>query len=130
MAYDKQEIYNQAMKAIKEHELFFMEDVSAYVPCSRSTFYSYYPDGSDELDTLKGILEENKIKKKTAIRAKLFKGEKAAELLALYRLICTDDERRALSMSYQKVESEVNTNQSVSLTDDQLDKVLEQIKPK
>ena len=32
--------------------------------------------------------------------AKLYKGDKAAELLALYRLICTPEERQNLNQSY------------------------------
>ena len=52
------------------------------------------------MNTLREILEDNKSKTKSAIRAKLFKGEKAAELLALYRLICTPEERQNLNQSY------------------------------
>ena len=46
------------------------------------------------------MLEDNKIKTKSAIRAKLFKSQKAAELLALYRLICTPEEHRLLNQQY------------------------------
>ena len=46
------------------------------------------------------MIEQNKIKTKSAIRAKLFKGEKAAELLSLYRLICTNEERQMLIQQY------------------------------
>ena len=35
---------------------------------------------------------------KVKLRKKLSEGEKAAEILALYKLIATDEERRALSM--------------------------------
>ena len=100
MAYDKKKIYLQAEEAIKKNNLFFIEDIPAFLPCSRSTFYAFFPDGSDELDTLKSLLDDNKIKTKSSIRAKLWKSEKAAELLALYRLIATPDEHRKLNQSY------------------------------
>lgn len=100
MAYDKQQIYNQAKAAIEEHGLFFIDDVVAYVDCSRSTFYSFFPEDSDELDNLKEKLFSNKIIKKVELRDKLAKGDKAAEILALYKLIATDSERRALSMQH------------------------------
>ena len=100
MAYDKAKIYQQAQEAVKNNNLFFIDDIVAWLPCARSTFYEYYPDGSDEMDNLKRMLEDNKIKTKSAIRSKLFKGEKAAELLALYRLICTPEERQNLNQSY------------------------------
>ena len=100
MAYDKKKIYEQAKEAITKNNLFFIEDVVAFLPIRKQTFYDYFPLDSDEMDTIKDILEQNKIKTKSAIRAKLFKGEKAAELLALYRLICTPEERQNLNQSY------------------------------
>lgn len=98
MAYDQKKIYEQAQEQIKKNNLFFIEDIVAFIPCTKTTFYEFFPLDSDEMNTLKGMLDENKVKTKSAIRSKLFKGNKAAELLALYKLICTDEERDALSM--------------------------------
>lgn len=100
MAYDKKKIYKQAEEAIKKNNLFFIEDIVAFLPCSKQTFYDYFPVNSDEMDTLKGLLEENKIRTKSSIRAKLYKSNKASELLALYRLIATPDEHQKLNQSY------------------------------
>jgi hypothetical protein len=72
----------------------------AFIPCGRSWFYENFKDGTDEMDTIKEMLEQNKIKTKSGIRAKLWKSEKAAELLALYRLIATPEEHRKLNQSY------------------------------
>lgn len=98
MAYNKIKIFEQSKFVIKKHRLFFIEDVVAYLPCSKPTFYEFFPPESNELNILKELLETNKIEIKVEIRQKLLKGEKAAELIALYKLICSDDERRALSM--------------------------------
>ena len=103
--YDKGEIFEQAKEAIEKNNLFFVEDIVAFLPCVRSTFYDYFPDGSDELDTIKEKLGQNKIKTKSSIRAKLYKSEKAAELLALYRLICTNEERQMLNQNYIDITS-------------------------
>ncbi len=100
MAYNKAEIYKQAEQAIKENNLFFIEDIVAFIPCSKPTFYDFFPPESNELNNLKGLLNNNKIKTKSAIRVKLFKSEKAAELLALYRLICTKEEHQLLNQQY------------------------------
>jgi len=100
MAYNKKEIYKLAVDAIEKNNLFFITDIVAWMPCEKTTFYELFPDKSEESDTFKGKLEQNKIKTKSAIRAKLFKGEKAAELLALYRLICTGEERQMLNQQY------------------------------
>lgn len=100
MAYDKTKLYDQAKEAIEKNNLFFIEDIVAFIPCGRSWFYENFKDGTDEMDTLKEMLEQNKIKTKSGIRAKLWKSEKAAELLALYRLIATPEEHQKLNQSY------------------------------
>ncbi len=100
MAYNKKKIFEQAKEAITKNNLFFVNDIWPWLPCSRSWFYDAFPDGSDELDTFKGMLEQNKIKTKSSIRSKLFKSDKAGELLALYRLICTPEERQMLNQQY------------------------------
>jgi len=107
MAYNRTHILEQAKEAITKNNLFFIEDIVAFIPCSKPTFYEFFPTESNELNDLKELLELNKIKTKSAIRAKLFKGDKAAELLALYRLICTNEERQMLNQQYieHKIES-------------------------
>ena len=100
VAFDRDKLYQQAETAIKENNLFFIEDVVAFIPCSKPTFYEHFPIDSNELNNLKAILEQNKIRTKSAIRAKLYKSPKASELLALYRLICTPEERKMLNQNY------------------------------
>jgi hypothetical protein len=100
MAYDKTKIYEQAIEQIKKNNLFFIEDIVAFLPCGRSWFYDNFKANTDEMDTFKSLLEDNKIKTKSSIRAKLWKSNKAAELLALYRLIATPEEHQKLNQSY------------------------------
>jgi len=100
MAYSKDEILKEAISAIESHSLYFIDDVVAFVACSRSTFYEYFPADSDESDNLKELLNRNKVSMKVKLRLRLSEGDKAAEILALYKLIATDDERRALSMQH------------------------------
>ena len=99
MAYDRDEIFQQAQAAIRDHNLFFVADIIAFLPCTTSTFYEFFPVESNEMNALKKMLEANKIRTKASIRNKLYKG-KGGDLIALYKMICTEDERRALSMSY------------------------------
>ena len=120
MAYDKKKIFEQAKKAIKANNLFFVEDVVAYIPISKKTFYEWWPTDSDECNTLKEHLEENKIIAKVGIRQKLAQGEKAAELLALYRLICTPEEHRLLNQQY--VENKTTLDITKPLTPEEIAK--------
>lgn len=97
MAYDRNKIFKQAQDVIREHNLFFIEDIVAWLPISKPTFYEFFPLESNELNELKKMLEDNKVRMKTSIRAKLYKG-KGADLIALYKMICTDEERKAIAM--------------------------------
>jgi hypothetical protein len=100
MAYDKNKIYEQAIEQIKKNKLFFVQDIVAFLPCQKSYFYDTFPAESEEMETFKELLEDNKVKTKSSIRAKLWKSNKASELLALYRLIATPEEHQKLNQSY------------------------------
>lgn len=97
MAYDRNKIFKQAQDVIREHNLFFIDDIVAWLPISKPTFYEFFPLESNELNKLKKMLEDNKVRMKTSIRAKLYKG-KGADLIALYKMICSDEERKAIAM--------------------------------
>ena len=97
MAYDRNKIFKQAQDVIREHNLFFIDDIVAWLPISKPTFYEFFPLGSNELNELKKMLEDNKVRRKTSIRAKLYKG-KGADIIALYKMICSDEERKAIAM--------------------------------
>ena len=99
MAYKKEELLKKAIKAAKEKELFFVDDVISFLPCSSSTFYNHKLEKSEEL---KEIIEQNKINVKVELRNKFRFSDNATLLMALYKLICTDKEREKLAMEYRK----------------------------
>ena len=107
MAYDRVKIFEQAKEMIVKHKLFFMDEVPDFLPCGRSTFYDYFPDGSDELDTLKSLISINKTQVKTSMRSKWYTSNAPALQMALMKLIATPEELKKLSMQF--IESE-NTN--------------------
>jgi hypothetical protein len=109
MAYDRNAIFKKAMTAIEKHKLFFILDVVAFLPIRSSSLYEFFPLGSEEMDSIKEALESNKIEVKVSLRKKFYEGDRSAELLALYKLICTPEERQALSMT-----GEINVNLNAS----------------
>jgi len=100
MAYDKQKIFEQAKEMIVKHKLFFIEDIVAFLPCAKPTFYDFFPPDSNELNELKGLLETNRTELKVSMRSKWYKSNAPALQMALMKLICTDDERKMLSMQH------------------------------
>ena len=109
MKAEEKKIYDIAIKTIEENrDVYFVKDVVAFLPCGNSKFYMLFPDGSDGMDAIKEMLGQNKVKTKLEIKAKLRSGDKASELIALYKLIGDEDERKRLSMNYTE-----NTNRDV-----------------
>jgi hypothetical protein len=127
MAYNKKKIYKQACEAVEKNNLFFVEDIVAWLPISKATLYEFFPLESDELNNLKNLLNINKTKTKSAIRAKLFKSDKAGELLALYRLICDNEERQKLNQQYIEMRADVKSKQE--LTPDQINDLISKFNP-
>lgn len=103
MAYDRKKIFEQAKESIAKHKLFFMDEVPDFLPCSRSTFYDYFPDGSDELDTLKSLISINKTHIKTSMRSKWYTSNAPALQMALMKLIASPEELRRLSMNHTDI---------------------------
>lgn len=114
--YNKEDLFKQAKKVIEEQNLFFFSDVIAFLPCHSTTFYEYFRPDEKEHTELREMLEANKIKTKSSIRAKLFKSSKAAELLALYRLICTPEEHRLLNQQYVENKIEGGSGMTINFT--------------
>ncbi len=108
MAYDRKKVFEQAKEAITKYKLFFIEDVVAWLPCSKQTFYEFYPLNSDEMDTLKDMLEQNKVEVKSALRSKWFKGNNPLTQMALYKLIGTEEE-------YHRIASTKTENKNINI---------------
>lgn len=121
MAYDVDALYEQALLEIERNNLFFMQDVYAYLGISHDSFYRFFPTESERYETIKDRLNKNKMKVKVSIRSKLHKGQNTAALLALYKLICTDDERRALAMEYREHSGDMKLTMPKFVMDDKTD---------
>jgi len=104
MAYDRNKVFEQAKEVIVKHKLFFVDDIVAFLPCSKQTFYDFYPVNSDQLDELKGMLEINRTTLKVSMRSKWYTSNAPALQMALMKLIATPEELRKLSMNHQVTE--------------------------
>lgn len=103
MAYDKNKIFEQAKEAIVKNKLFFIEDIVAFLPCDKTTFYRFFEVNCNEYNELKDLLETNRTELKVSMRSKWYKSNAPALQMALMKLICTDDERKMLSMTHTDV---------------------------
>jgi hypothetical protein len=106
MAYDRIKVLEDSKKLIVEHKLFFIEDIISMLPCTKPTFYDFFKVDSNELNHLKQLLELNKVILKISMRKKWKDSENATLQMALMKLICTDEERKMLAMTYQENKTE------------------------
>lgn len=100
MAYDRKKIFEQAKEMVVKHKLFFVDDIIAFIPCAKPTFYDFFPPDSNELNELKGLLEVNRTELKVSMRSKWYKSNAPALQMALMKLISTPEELKKLAMNY------------------------------
>ena len=104
MAYDRIKIYEQAKEVIVKHKLFFIEDIVAFLPISKPTFYEYFDIDSNEFNELKELLETNRVTLKVSMRSKWYTSNAPALQMALMKLIASPEELRKLSMTHVQTE--------------------------
>jgi hypothetical protein len=108
MAYNRVKIYEQAQELIKTKKLFFIEDVITLLPISKQTFYEFFKVESNELDTIKELLDKNKIDVKNGLRNKWYNGNNPLTQMALYKLIGTEEE-------YHRIASTKTENKNINI---------------
>ena len=108
MAYDRVKIYEQAQDLIKTKKLFFIEDVVCLLPISKKTFYEWFVIDSDECNTIKELLDKNKIEIKNGLRNKWYNGNNPLTQMALYKLIGTEEE-------YHRIASTKTENKNINI---------------
>ena len=104
MAYKTEDLFNTAIEQIKKNKLFFIEDIIAFLPCRKSTFYEHFPNDSDYYKRMFEELETNRVELKVSMRSKWYKSNAPALQMALMKLIATPEELRKLSMNHQVTE--------------------------
>lgn len=126
LTWDKEKGLKLTLDLIYTHDLVYVSDVLAFVPFNHDTYYRLFPTGSLESELIKVALNKNKVDIKLAIRGKLFKSQKAAELIPLYRLMATREEIGLLSMT--TTENKVTIKDDVeTMTAEELDAEIERL---
>ena len=100
MAYKTEELFNTAIEQIKKNRLIFIEDIIAFLPCRKSTFYEHFPNDSDYYKRMFEELETNRTELKVSMRSKWYKSNSPALQMALMKLIGNQEELRRLSMQH------------------------------
>ena len=125
--YDREAIFEKCKEVIEQNRLFFIEDVIAFFPISKPTFYVYFPMESYELNTLKEMINKNKVLTKTEMRSRWYQSENPTLQIALYKTICSDDERKMLSTNHTDITTNGKpiTRPNIIFVDDYFDEKAE-----
>lgn len=102
------ELFMQANDVIDKFNLFTIRDIYEYMVVSESTFYDYIRGGSEMLGRLKEKLKQNRVKTKIQLRNKWYKSESTTAQIALYKLICDNDEYHRLANTKHQVDTTIN----------------------
>ena len=107
--YKTEDLLKTAKEAIIKNRLIFIEDIIAFLPCHKSTFYEHFPNESDNYKTMFDMLETNRTTLKVSMRSKWYTSNAPALQMALMKLIATPEELKKLSMQFVESENK-NTN--------------------
>lgn len=99
MAYDKEEILKLALEAIDKEDCVTIDELVMCLPIDRSTFYLW---DFDKLDIIKNAITEKKVALKKSMRKKWRGSDNATLQIAEFRLMATDEEREAISVTTVK----------------------------
>lgn len=95
----KEEIKEQALSLCRKGGLLTIRDIIAFLPIEKTRFYSLFPAGSRDLKDITNALDDSKRKACVSIRGRLYEmKQNPTAQLAVYKMLCTEEERAALSM--------------------------------
>lgn len=126
---DKYDLLEQALAICKKGGMVTLEDVIAFLPCCKSTFFNCFPSGSPEHEQIIDALNISKRKACVSIRGRLYNSDNPTALITVYKMLCTEEERNAISMSRTDITSKGEQIKSEPLVVEIIDKA-EQVEKK
>lgn len=88
----------EILAVVERNNIFSIQDIFAfYGGIKSSQFYNLELEKSESIKT---AIENNKIKTKHALKAKWAKSENPTLQIALFKTICTNEERQMLNQQY------------------------------
>lgn len=104
-SYDKDKLKAELMKIARENpDAVYINDLTNKIGMFKETFNKYFPEGSQDREDILKSLEKNVFNTKEMIRNKLLNLNQSVGLIALYRIIGTQEERENLNTGKYKAE--------------------------
>ena len=103
MRYSKKKLEEMALKAIKENRLTWHDEVIAFLPVTKGT---YYNKNLNELDSIKDAITNNRLEMKAKLKKKWFESDNPTLSIALMKMIANDEEWDKLNTQKSKNQTE------------------------
>jgi len=104
MKYEENDIFRKSIKAVENNNLYFIDEIIAYLPCGKTTFYTLFPADSDKMNAIKETLDVNRVNTKVGMRKKWYDSDNATLQVALMKLISSEEEAHRLNGTKQEIE--------------------------
>ncbi len=112
MAHNKKKIFEQTKEIIIRHKLYYIENIIAYLPCQRSTFYNLFPIDSKEYKEISELLYIIKKKNKSDIASNRVPENYNNKDGYLYLVHCEDTNYYKIGMSNSNYKNRLSSLQS------------------
>lgn len=96
-------LVEECLHLIAEYKILFITDLIALLPFSKTTFYVY---GLDKSDAVKEAIENNRTVIKQKLRAKWYESSTPTLQIALYKILATPEERKAMSSTSKEAKND------------------------
>lgn len=95
---------SEVLKLIKnDTRIVFLCDLKTALGISNTTLYKWYPVESDDYSAIQDALDDNRTHTKQLLRDRFLESKSAAERIALYRLLASPEERKALNQRDEEI---------------------------
>lgn len=130
MAYNKDKIYKEVIKAIDDNKLKHFSHIESFIEPSLKTLKEWNWDNGEcsECATIKRKLIINKIEAKIKMSNKWENSDNPTLQIAAFKLIATDEERKCLSSTF--IDHTSAGKELKSLTDTEREEKIQELKKK
>lgn len=94
-------LFSEVMAAITSHDdIWTLEEVQNYVCITTRSLYNIFPVGSERKDEIDEAIKANRMKSRKSVRKAMLEKKDPSCLIALYKILATPDERKALASHF------------------------------
>jgi len=117
--FNKKKIFKQALDVIKEKQCLTIEEVVSFLPCSKTTFYDFFPATSEESEAVKDAIGVNCVKATGAMIRNWIKSDAPPALqMGAMKILGTEEQAHRLNGSKMETTLKGDAEHPISFDDE------------